>query len=177
MGKNNNKPQNHKLSHKHFFTAGVASFFLTGAILGGFFWSQLASRNRFASALHIYRPGQVIANSYYEVRIDNIARGNGESGSLQPPKDSEYITIDIYIKNKSGKTLEFYPVSQTYIKDSYGQTYSVGPAMVKQPYQVGNIASGDQVKGEIAYQVPKNIKNPLFYIEGLASKPVVVKLN
>lgn len=177
MGKKNTKLHTRHLSHKHFFTAGVASFFLTGAILGGFFWSQMANRNRFTTALHVYSPGQVIANSYYDVRIDGVAHGNGEAGSLNPPSDSEYLTVDVYIKNKSGKTLEFFPVSQTYIKDSSGQTYSVGAAMVKQPFQAGDVVSGDQVKGQIAYQVPKNIKNPLFYIEGLASKPVVVKLN
>lgn len=170
-------PLRHKqIHHKHFFTGGVVAFFLTGIILGGFFLMELSARNQFAGIVHVFKPGQVISNAYYDVRLDNVTRGNGQLGSLKPEKDKTYLIVDLYVKNKSSKTLPLFPLSQTYIKDDQGQTYGVGPAMVLQPFQGGDLVPGDKVKGQIAYEIPSSLKNPRFYLEGLSNLPVIIKL-
>lgn len=164
------------LQPKHFFVSGVVVFFLTGVLLGGFFLFELNNRNQFTNKLHVFSPGQVISNNFYDVRIDAVDINGGAAGSIKPAAGSQYLIVDLYVKNKSGKTLPLFPYSQTYIKDNTGKTYSIGPAMVDQPFQGGDLISGDIMKGQIAYLVPRDIKNPKFYFEGLASMPVVVKL-
>jgi len=84
--------------------------------------------------------------------------------------------VNLYVKNKTNKVLPMYPVTQTYIKDSQGQTNSIGPAIVKQTFLAGDLQLGDQIKGELAYVVPNTIQNPQFYFEGLSSSPLIVKL-
>jgi hypothetical protein len=164
-----------QIHHKHFFVGGIAAFFLAGLFLGGVVIVDLANRGQFSSSVHAFNPSQVISNAFYDVQLSSATWGSGESGSLKPDKDKTYFIVDLYVKNKSGKTLPLYPLSQTYIKDDQGQTYGVGPAMVLQPFQGGDLAPGDKIKGQIAYEIPISLKNPRFYLEGLSQTPVVVQ--
>jgi hypothetical protein len=174
------KPKKSKITakqihHKHFFVAGIAAFFLTGILLGAFFVSQNSAHRAFAD-LHVFKPGQTISNDLYDVRIDDVSTGNGEQGSMKPSANKTYLIVNLYVKNKSSKSLSLYPVTQSYIKDDQGSTYGIGPAMVTQPFQGGNIISGDKIKGQIAYEIPSSLKHPRFYLEGLAELPVIIQL-
>ena len=146
---------------------------LIGGLLG---YIVIQDQNQFSKKVQTYKPGNTYSNRDYDVRIDAISRGSGEKGSLNPGEGKTYLIVTLYVKNKSNKSLPLYPVTQTYIKDSQGQTYSIGPAIVKQPFLAGDLSAGDQVKGELAYEIPDNLANPLFYFEGLSNRPLVIKL-
>ena len=150
---------------------------LAAGLIGGLIgYSVVKDQNQFSKKIQTYKPGNTYANKNYDVRIDNVSRGNGEKGSLNPGAGKTYLIVTLYIKNKTNKVLPVYPLTQTYIKDSAGQTYNIGPAIVKQPFLAGDLAAGDQIKGELAYEIPDNLKSPLFYFEGLSSSPLIVKL-
>lgn len=174
-----NQKKNQKQSKKQVQSALIigAILCIIGGMLAGMA-SLMLIRNRtdFNDKIQTYKAGKTISSRDYDVRIDSVTRGNGEKGSLNPGEGRTYLIVTLYVKNKTSKVLPLYPVSQTYIKDSQGQTYSIGPAMVKQPFLAGDLAPGDQIKGEIAYEIPSNITKPLFYFEGLSSSPIIIQL-
>ena len=165
-----------KIKPHHFFALGISTFFLTGAILGVFFLHEMNYRNNFATSLKVFKNGQLASNAYYDVRVDKIALDKGATGSLPLQNSKQYLTVNIYVHNKSSKSLAFFPVDQSYVKDADGKTYNVGLAAVSQPLQTGDIAPGDKVSGQIAYAIPADLKDPKLYLEGLASKPVIFQL-
>ncbi len=165
-----------KLQHHHFFFGGVAFFLLSGAALGFVVLTLLAQRGAFGGHVHAFKPGQSISNTFYEVRIDNVKRSQGNPQSLIPNSGNEFLVVDLYIKNKSNRITQFFPSTQTYIKDASGRTYTLGVAELRNAFQAGDIAPGDNVKGELAYEIPANLNQPKLYVEGLASLPVVVQL-
>ncbi len=162
--------------HKRFFAGGVASFFLTGLALGGVYLLNVSHDGAFASKVHVFSAGQTISNAYYDVRIDQASRSAGNSHGLKPHDGKEFLVVNLFVKNKSSRSTEVFPATQSYIKDSSGQTYNLGVSETSQQFQAGDLAPGDQVKGNVVYEIPKGLKNPLFYLEGLADKPLIVKL-
>lgn len=174
-----NKKKNQMQSKKQMQTALVigAILCIIGGMLAGMA-SLMLIRNRteFTDTVQTFKAGKTIASRDYDVRIDSVSRGNGEKGSLNPGEGKTYLIVTLYVKNKTSKVLPLYPVSQTYIKDEKGQTYSIGPAIVKQPFLAGDLAPGDQIKGELAYEIPTNLTKPLFYFEGLSSSPLIIQL-
>ena len=173
MKKNSENKSTIKSSHIAF---KLALCLIAGLATGALIYSFTNNRTQFSKQVQSYKAGKTYSNNNYDVRIDNVTRGSGEKGSLNPGAGKTYLIITLYVKNKTNKTLPLYPVTQTYIKDSAGQTYSIGPAMVKQPFLAGDLIAGDQIKGELAYEIPTNLKSPLFYFEGLSSSPLIVKL-
>ena len=165
-----------KIHHKHFFVGGVVAFFLAGAAFGGLLLVTLSHNGAFGGHLHVFKPGQVIANDYYDVRIDDITSNNGDPQSLTPHAGKEFLVVDLYVKNKSTRVTQIFPSTQTYIKDATGQVYGLGIANVDNTFLGGDLSPGDQMKGKIVYEVPKGIQHPQFYLEGLGSLPVVVGL-
>jgi hypothetical protein len=165
------------VKHHHFLLAGVIAFFAAGAILAGALLVAKRSNGDFGGKLHVFEPGKVISNMYYDVRVDSATRSQGAAGSVKLVDGREYLVVDIYVKNKTTKNTELYPLTQTYIKDESGQIYNIGPASIDQPFPTGVLSPGDEAKGKVAYEIPKGLKSPKFYFEGLASKPVVVELN
>ena len=159
-----------------YMVLGIILCIIGGIVIGMGSLMLIRHRMSFTSKVQTYKAGKTITSSDYDVRIDSISRGSGEKGSLNPGEGKTYLIVNLYVKNKTSKVLPLYPVTQTYIKDSQGQTYSIGPAIVKQPFLAGDLAPGDQVKGELAYEIPSNLANPLFYFEGLSSLPIIIKL-
>lgn len=170
------KSEDKSISKNSSIVLKLALCLIAGLFAGSLVYSFTKNQTQFSKQVQTYKAGKVYSNSSYDVRIDNVARGSGEKGSLNPGAGKTYLIVTLYVKNKTNKVLPLYPVTQTYIKDSQGQTYSIGPAMVKQPFLAGDLSAGDQIKGELAYEIPTNLKNPLFYFEGLSSSPLIVKL-
>ena len=149
---------------------------VAGLVAGGLAFNLMQERQQFGTTVRKYIPGKTYSNSNYDVRIDSVSRSSGEKGSLNPGDGKTYLIVNLYVKNKTNKILPLYPVTQTYIKDSKGQTFSIGPAIVKQPFLAGDLQPGDQIKGELAYIVPNTVQDLQFYFEGLSSSPLIVKL-
>lgn len=164
------------MTPKKMLSLKLALCLVAGLIGGLIGYSVVKDQNQFSKKIQTYKAGKTYANKNYDVRIDNVSRGNGEKGSLNPGSGKTYLIVTLYVKNKTNKVLPVYPLTQTYIKDSEGQTYNIGPAIVKQPFLAGDLAPGDQLKGELAYEIPDNLKDPLFYFEGLSSSPLIVRL-
>jgi hypothetical protein len=165
-----------KTSYKKNVGLRLMLCIVAGLAAGGLAFNLMQDRQQFGSTARKYIPGKTYSNNNYDVRIDSVYRGSGEKGSLNPGDGKTYLIVNLYVKNKTNKILPLYPVTQTYIKDSQGQTYSIGPAIVKQPFLAGDLQPGDQIKGELAYVVPDTIQEPLFYFEGLSSSPLILKL-
>ncbi len=99
----------------------------------------------------------------------------GIQGYLPVPEDKKFIVVDVTLKNKTADEQTFIPLTTAYIRDSQGKKYELTTAPDIQFTAAGKVASGDTIRGEIGFLIPRSEKSAKFYIEPFAARsPMVV---
>jgi hypothetical protein len=95
-----------------------------------------------------------------KITLNGIKRDSG--GFLKPKAGNEYLIVDLTFENTTSEKTTVSSLLSYSIKDSTGQEYSItfGPDIKKSAD--GDIAAGDKLRGESAFEVPKSATGLVF---------------
>lgn len=96
-----------------------------------------------------------------------------------PNLGNKFVIVDVSFLNTSQVQIPIVPVTQIYLKDSSGKSYYIAPAPMAAPLMAGNLPAGDKLAGQLAFEVPADVKTANFYFDpGLTNQPpIVYKVN
>jgi hypothetical protein len=81
--------------------------------------------------------------------------GEYDGGSLKAGQI--YLVVHVVAKNETGVSQTAFPMYMLTLKDSTGQSYTMGYVSTAQMPPTGAVANGEQVQGDITYIVPQNV--------------------
>ncbi len=96
----------------------------------------------------------VAASDAFTVTVNSVKTSTGDD-FFKPDAGNTFVVVDVTIKNTSSKEQEVSSLLQFSLKDSTGQQYSETITTEGTPPD-GKIEAGDQLKGQITYEVPKS---------------------
>lgn len=98
-----------------------------------------------------------------DIRVGKFIYYDQMGGYFKAPKNMQYVTIQLTIKNNSSKSIDLAPSIQTHITSSANKRYGAVIFMIRGPFRGGPLAPGETRQGELAYAVPKNDNNLIFH--------------
>jgi len=110
-----------------------------------------------SGAQHFKQGDQVKVGSTYVVTVNSVKTSQGDD-VFQPKSGNTFLIVDVTVKNVSSQEQDLSSILQFTLKDSSGQKYDqtiVDGATSPD----GKIAAGDQLRGQLAYEVPKAQKS------------------
>lgn len=109
------------------------------------------------TAKHFKAGDQVKVGDTYIVTVNSVKTSKGDE-ILQPKAGNVYLIVDVTVKNISSKEQDLSSLLQFTLKDATGQKYDETIVTNATPPD-GKIEAGDQVRGQIAYEVPSAQKS------------------
>jgi len=107
-----------------------------------------------STAKHFKVGDQVKVGDSWIVTV-NSAKLHGPTTYDQPKAGDTYLVLDITFKNVSSKEQDLSSILQLSLKDSTGQTYNETVTTFVSGSPDGKVASGDLLRGQVVYEVPK----------------------
>ena len=92
------------------------------------------------------------------VSITLVGYTESKGNSFMPPEDGNiYLVMEMLIENNSSSSISMSTMTdfEGYC-DGYAANYSFGAAMAEKNSLDGSVAAGKKMKGQIAFEVPKN---------------------
>ncbi len=102
------------------------------------------------------RIGDVISTSSWTVTVNNITSSQGNGFLYSPQAGDVYMVIDITLKNNATTAQTSSTPRQWKLSDAQGQAFDED-IFYSNHSPEGSIAPGRQVRGPIAYEVPRTI--------------------
>lgn len=96
----------------------------------------------------------VTVGDTYMVTVNSVKASQGDD-FIKPDAGNTFLVVDVTIKNTSSEEQDLSSLLQFSLKDSTGQKYTETITASGTPPD-GKLAAGDQVKGQITYEVPKS---------------------
>lgn len=104
-------------------------------------------------AKHFKVGDQVKVGDTYVVTVNSVKTNPGTEFD-QPKSGDTYLVVDLTVKNVSSQEQNLSSLLQFTFKDASGQKYDEAITSFATPPD-GKIEAGDQVRGQLAYEVPK----------------------
>lgn len=104
------------------------------------------------TAKHFKAGDQVKVGDTYVVTVNSVKTSEGDD-VFQPKSGNVFLIVDVTVKNVSSKEQDLSSILQFTLKDATGQKYDetiVSNATAPD----GKVEAGDQVRGQLAYEVP-----------------------
>lgn len=133
-----------------FLACGVGSAANSGSTVGN--GASGTGGQTSATSKHFKVGDQVKVGSTYIVTINSVARNSGNDID-QPKAGDNYLVVDVTVKNVSSQEQDLSSILQFTLKDASGQKYDetfISNATAPD----GKIEPGDQVRGQLPYEVP-----------------------
>lgn len=109
------------------------------------------------TAKHFKAGDQVKVGDTYIVTVNSVKTSKGDD-ILQPKAGNVYLIVDVTVKNVSSKEQDLSSLLQFTLKDATGQKYDETIVTNATPPD-GKIEAGDQLRGQLAYEVPEAQKS------------------
>jgi hypothetical protein len=104
--------------------------------------------------------------SAYTVKVKNVTENATNDPAFTIDPDHTMLIMDISITNHTPGKEDLVPVNQLYVRDHQGDTFMMHPSMfLKTPLAATTLDPGATVQGQISFDVPKNLPNPLVYVD------------
>jgi hypothetical protein len=102
-----------------------------------------------------------------------------ETSGIVPPKAGmEYLVLDLTFENVSNEPKNVSSLLNFSVKDDTGQKYTVTIGAETKSSPDGKIAPGDKLRGESAFEVPKDAKGLVFIFDPVfGGEPLRFKLD
>ena len=125
---------------------------------------------RVGYALQKWQPKQEIITPNFAITVEDVSIDDkGIPQHLPLPEGYVFVAVDLSVRNLTGDEQLFLPQDHTYVKDETGFRYDLTAAPNVVNSIAGAVMSGDKVRGQIGYMVPKDQKNLTFYFEPYGS--------
>lgn len=115
--------------------------------------------------LQTYTANTTINTARFDIALSNIARDAKGGHAFKPAKGSDFLTMTIFIKNRTSQEMSVFPVNQTELKDDHGHVYRMTVAELADPFQAGHLRPGDQIQGQLAFEIPSSLQHPVFFFD------------
>lgn len=125
-----------------------------------------------------YKVGDIVSVGDYLVTVNSFKNNIATDNQFIVPKDgNQFVQVDITIENKGKDKTNISTLLQMYVKDSEGSKFNQ-TFIPDQKSLDGELLSGDKVKGQLTYEVPKNVSGMKYYYNAafLFGKSIVVDL-
>ncbi len=109
-----------------------------------------------ASTQHFKVGQQVKVGSTWVITINSVKTSQGDDIS-QPKSGDTFLIVDVTAKNVSSTEQNLSSLLSFTLKDSTGQKYDETIVSGATPPD-GKVAAGDQMRGQLAYEVPASMK-------------------
>ena len=115
---------------------------------------------------HVVNEGDVARNTAFKIKLSNVHSAPGADPAFKLEEGHHFLVFTLSVTNTSAKTQYFWPVYQTFVRDSIGRQFTMSPTMtIKSPFQAGAIAPGATQIGELSYDLNKDAESPRVYID------------
>jgi hypothetical protein len=129
------------------------------------------------AAVVLAEPGQSLARQGYTVLVDQVQKDLGGDKMFAPGAGKAYLKLTLRVTNTSHEVIGVYPFTSTHILADDQQLYPMSPMMLQNPFQPGEIAPGEELAGELSFEIPATTHNPvLVYETPWGTERVQVKL-
>jgi hypothetical protein len=155
--------KNKYLSSKNFVYLGTG-LLLSALIFFGWSLRILAHANRInmqAIPQNTASVGTKISGGSVEATIVSYNEKDS-AGPFKSPEGKTYAVVTLHLTNITDRVVHVYPVSDTYMKVADGTVFYETPFALDSPFRSGDLLPGEQIAGELSYQVPKDAKADLF---------------
>jgi len=122
-----------------------------------------ATRQEAVSDLH--KVGDTIEKSNVGFGVARVTTDEAGDAVYKPNPGNKFVVVDISVDNNTSSQRPVVPVTQVYLKDQTGNTYFISPAPMQNPLNAGNLVAGDNLKGQLSFEVPKDAKNLKLYFD------------
>ena len=131
--------------------------------------STPASTN--ASSAKTFKIGDQVQAGKWIVTVHGVTNPYTSSNQfVQPSAGNVFVVVDVEVKNTDSKTETLSSLLSFHLKDSENKTYdeslSVDTGGPKTPD--GEIAAGDSLRGNVAFEVPQSAKGLMFIFNSSA---------
>jgi hypothetical protein len=100
--------------------------------------------------------GQVKVGNTWVITINSVKTNQGDD-VFQPKSGNTFPIVDVTAKNISSQEQDLSTILSFTLKDSTGQKYEE-TVVDNATAPDGKVAAGDQVRGQLAYEVPASMK-------------------
>jgi hypothetical protein len=114
---------------------------------------------RLVPVVAIKKPGKIGA---FRITINSLSNPTG--AGYEKPEGYVFLMVDITIENISSSSTDF-SAAYTYLKDPFGRIYytpTFGADQFGGIDPSGELSAGEKVRGQIVFEVPKDMKDLLF---------------
>ena len=112
----------------------------------------------------VYQIGDLIEISDLAIQVLQVSFPTGNK-IVKPKEDFKFVAVDLTIENKGNTTREISSIVQLYLKDSTGQKYTFhlgAQSIIDSGLPDDELQPGEKIRGQIGFQVPKDIQGLLF---------------
>ncbi|HXH26260.1 MAG TPA: DUF4352 domain-containing protein [Candidatus Acidoferrum sp.] len=109
--------------------------------------------------------GTTMHADFADITVRSVTYTTPLIPGLVLPAGMRVATLDIEIDNHSSRAFNFFPSTQTFMRDDQGGYWQITPAMLTYPFPDGSIAPGAKVRGELAYLVPNRTSGLYWYLD------------
>lgn len=100
------------------------------------------------------------------VSISDVSENDRKDPAFMLAEGETLLTMTIRIKNTSPGQQEIIPTSQLFVRSRDGDYAPLHPSIyVTKPLGANKVAAGQTVSGEISFAVPKQLADPLLYVD------------
>ncbi len=115
----------------------------------------------------VYQIGDLIEISDLAIQVLQVSFPAGNE-IVKPKEDFKFAAVDVMIENQGNTTQEISSIVQMYLKDSTGQKYTFhfgAQSIIDSGLPDDELQPGEKVRGQIGFQVPKDISGLLFVFD------------
>ena len=109
------------------------------------------------TAQHFKVGDQVKVGDSFIVTVNSVKTSSGDD-VIQPKAGNTFLIVDVTVKNVSSQEQDLSSILQFTLKDTTGQKYDE-TVVTNATAPDGKIAAGDQVRGQLPYEVPASQKS------------------
>ena len=153
--------------------------FIFGFAIGGTLFYQKGRHSRLADSatLKTYKTGSTVSTSHMDLRVSDVSYDTKGGHQLKPAKGNQFLILRLYVKNKTDQIMPLFPLNQVKVKDDNGHVFNATVAEIADMLQSGHLQPGDQIQGQLAFEIPQSLHHPTFFFDsGWTDSFISVKL-
>ena len=113
----------------------------------------------------LYNQGETSTKEGLSFTINKVSTDTVGDEVYKPNPNHKFAVLDVTISNNSSAQIPIVPVTQMYLKKDDGTIYYINPAPMVSPLAGGNLPSGENIKGQISFEIPSSITNAKFVFD------------
>jgi len=120
--------------------------------------------------LTMFSVGDIVEIGELTLALNEVTYPSGADFN-KPQEGHRFVVVDVTLENKGSEAKRISSLTQMHLKDETGQTYSLDQGACvasKGTTPDGEIAPGENIRGQVGYQVPEGAKGLLFVFDARA---------